>query len=164
MFHPKNFIILAFTYMSEGFLGGSDSKETVFSRNTGDPGLIPGSGRSPGECKGSPHQYSCLENSMEIWVCRLQSMGLQRVRHNWATNSFTFLFRSMTYFKLIIVYGVKYKSSFILLNVDIQLSLHYLLKSLLMPHRTVLTTLSNTDHKGKGFPLDSWFHPTDLYI
>ena len=32
---------------------------------------------------------------------RLQSMGLQRVRHNWATNSFTFLFRSMTYFKLL---------------------------------------------------------------
>ena len=64
MFHPKNFIILALTYRSVGFLGGSDSKETA--RNTGDPGLIPGSGRSPGECKGSPNQYSCLVNSMEI--------------------------------------------------------------------------------------------------
>ena len=64
MFHPKNFIILALTYRSVGFLGGSDSKETA--QNTGDPGLIPGSGRSPGECKGSPNQYSCLENSMEI--------------------------------------------------------------------------------------------------
>ena len=31
----------------------------------GDPGLIPGSGRSPGERNGSPLQYSCLENLMD---------------------------------------------------------------------------------------------------
>ena len=33
--------------------------------NAGDPGLIPGSGRSPGEGNGNPFQYSCLENSRE---------------------------------------------------------------------------------------------------
>ena len=33
--------------------------------NAGDPGLIPGSGRSPGEGNGNPLQYSCLENSRE---------------------------------------------------------------------------------------------------
>ena len=33
--------------------------------NAGDPGLIPGSGRSPGEGNGNPLQYSCLENSMD---------------------------------------------------------------------------------------------------
>ena len=33
--------------------------------NAGDPGLIPGSGRSPGEENGNPLQYSCLENSMD---------------------------------------------------------------------------------------------------
>ena len=32
--------------------------------NAGDPGLIPGSGRSPGEGNGNPLQYSCLENPM----------------------------------------------------------------------------------------------------
>ena len=31
----------------------------------GDPGLIPGWGRSPGEGNGNPLQYSCLENSMD---------------------------------------------------------------------------------------------------
>ena len=31
----------------------------------GDPGLIPGLGGSPGEDKGNPLQYSCLENSMD---------------------------------------------------------------------------------------------------
>ena len=33
--------------------------------NAGDLGSVPGSGRSPGEEKGSPLQYSCLENSMD---------------------------------------------------------------------------------------------------
>ena len=33
--------------------------------NTGDAGLIPGSGRSPGVGNANPLQYSCLENSMD---------------------------------------------------------------------------------------------------
>ena len=33
--------------------------------NAGDPGSIPGWGRSPGEGNGNPPQYSCLENPME---------------------------------------------------------------------------------------------------
>ena len=33
--------------------------------NVGDPGLIPGLGRSPGERNGNPLQYSCLENPMD---------------------------------------------------------------------------------------------------
>ena len=45
-----------------GFLGHSNSKGC--SCNSGDPGLIPGSGRSFGERHGNPLQYSCLENSM----------------------------------------------------------------------------------------------------
>ena len=39
--------------------------------NTGDVGLIPGSGRSPGGERGNPFQYSCLENPMD--TSRLQS-------------------------------------------------------------------------------------------
>ena len=33
--------------------------------DTGDVGLIPGSGRAPGEGNGNPLQYSCLENPMD---------------------------------------------------------------------------------------------------
>ena len=44
-------------------LGGSDGKASVCS--VGDPGSIPGLGKSPGEGNGSPPQYSCLENSMD---------------------------------------------------------------------------------------------------
>ena len=40
--------------------GGSDGK--VSACNAGDPGSIPGLGRSLGEGKGNPLQYSCLEN------------------------------------------------------------------------------------------------------
>ena len=46
-----------------GFPGGSDGK--VSACNAGDPGLICGLGRSPGEGYGNPFQYSCLENSMD---------------------------------------------------------------------------------------------------
>ena len=45
-----------------GFPGGLDGKESV--PDAGDPGCIPGSGRSPGEGNGYPLQCSCLENSM----------------------------------------------------------------------------------------------------
>ena len=45
------------------FPGGSDAKESACS--AGDPGSIPGSGRSPGEGNGYPLQYSGLENSMD---------------------------------------------------------------------------------------------------
>ena len=44
-----------------GFPGGSAGKESAC--NAGDLGLIPGLGRSPGEGKGYPLQYSGLENS-----------------------------------------------------------------------------------------------------
>ena len=49
------------------FPGGSDSKASAY--NVGDPGSIPGLGRSPGEGNGNPLQYSCLENPMdrEAW-------------------------------------------------------------------------------------------------
>ena len=50
-------------YWSMGFPGSSEVK--VSACNVGDPGLIPGSGRSPGEGNGNPFQDSCLENPMD---------------------------------------------------------------------------------------------------
>ena len=60
------------------FPGGSDGKES--SCNAGDLGLIPGSGRSPGERNDNP-----LLTGESPWTEEpgaLQSMGLQKVRHN----------------------------------------------------------------------------------
>ena len=44
------------------FPGGSAGK--VSAHNVGDPGLIPGLGRSSGEWNGNPLQYFCRENPM----------------------------------------------------------------------------------------------------
>ena len=52
-----------------GFLGfpcGSAGRESAC--NAGDLGSIPGLGRSPGEGKGHPLQYSGLENSLDCVV------------------------------------------------------------------------------------------------
>ena len=60
----------------QGFPGGSDGQESAC--NAGDPGLIPGLGRSPGERNGNSLQYSCLENSMNRGAWHLQFMGSQK--------------------------------------------------------------------------------------
>ena len=43
------------SYIIEVFPGGSEVKASA--SNVGDPGLIPGLGRSPGEGNGNPLQY-----------------------------------------------------------------------------------------------------------
>ena len=83
------------------FPGCSDSKETAC--NLRDPGLIPGSGRSPGDGNGDPGDdrgwdgwmasltrwTGAWANSGRWWWTgkpgMLQSMGSQGVRHNWVT-------------------------------------------------------------------------------
>ena len=52
------------------------------STYVGDPGSIPGSGRSPGEGNGNPLQYIAWKIPWIEEPGRLQSMGLQRVRHD----------------------------------------------------------------------------------
>ena len=61
-----------------GFPGGSDSKESTCI--AGDPGSIPGSGRSLGEGNGKPLQYSCLENPMGRGGWWATVHGVTRVR------------------------------------------------------------------------------------
>ena len=58
-----------------GFFCGSAGKESAF--NAGDLGSILGLGRSPGEGKGYPLQYSGLENSMDYMV-----HGAAKSRHD----------------------------------------------------------------------------------
>ena len=71
-------------WFKKGFPGGSEGKASAY--NAGDLGSIPGSGRSPGEGTGTPLQYPCWKIPWTEKHGRLQSMGLQRVRHNWATS------------------------------------------------------------------------------
>ena len=67
-----------------GFPGGSVVKNPP--ANVGDAGLIPVSGRFPGEGNGNPLQYSCLGNPMDRGVCDpIRPGGCKRVRHDLAT-------------------------------------------------------------------------------
>ena len=76
--HTYNFYLKKKRRVPWGFPCSSAGKESTC--NAGDPGSIPGLGRSPGEGIGYPLQYSGLEDSMDCI-----SMGLQRVRHDWVT-------------------------------------------------------------------------------
>ena len=60
---PKLSHLYMTTLKTIAFPGGSEVKASAL--NVRDPGLIPGSGRSPGEGNGNPLQYSCLENLMD---------------------------------------------------------------------------------------------------
>ena len=59
------------------FPGGSNGKASAC--NTGDPGLIPGLGRSPGEGNGNPLQYSCLENPRDGGACWVLPGGSNKI-------------------------------------------------------------------------------------
>ena len=67
----------------KGFPSSSVGKESAC--NAGDPGLIPGSGRSPGEGSGNPLQYSCLENPMDRGAWQATVHGVARVGRDLVT-------------------------------------------------------------------------------
>ena len=62
-----------------GFPGGSRGQESAC--NSGDPGLIPGSGRSPEEGNANPLQYSYWRIPLTKELGELQSMESQRAGH-----------------------------------------------------------------------------------
>ena len=64
--------------MVPGFPCSSVSKESAC--NAGDPGLIPGWGRSPGEGNGNPLQYSCLENPKDRGAWQATVHGILQAR------------------------------------------------------------------------------------
>ena len=61
----------------------------------GDPGSIPGSGKSPGEGNGNPLQYSCLETSMDggAWWATVHGVAKIQTRLSDFTITFTFTFQ-----------------------------------------------------------------------
>ena len=65
------------------FPDGSVGKESAC--NAGDSGLIPGSGRSPGEGNVNPLQYSCLGNPMDRGAWWAIVPGVIRIGHDLAT-------------------------------------------------------------------------------
>ena len=65
-----------------------------YVNNAGDPGSIPGLGRSPGEGNGNPLQYSCLENPMDREAWQATAHGVAKSQTQ--LSNFTFTFMSTT--------------------------------------------------------------------
>ena len=68
------------SHLNRYFPGGLVVKNLL--ANAGDPGSIPGSGRSPGGGNGNPTQYSCLENFRTKEPCGATVHGVTRVRYD----------------------------------------------------------------------------------
>ena len=79
-------ILKEFMILKTFFPCGSTGKESAC--NAGDLGSIPGLGRSPGEGKGYPLQYSGLENSMD---CIVHGVAKSQTRLSDFHFTFTFL-------------------------------------------------------------------------
>ena len=75
-----------FSLLSKRIMVARGKESICNAGDTAEVGLIRGSGRSPGEGNGNPLQYSCLWKI--LWTeesSRLLSIGLQRVKNDWAT-------------------------------------------------------------------------------
>ena len=77
----------------QGFPCGSDGKVSAY--NAGDPGLIPGSGSSPGEGNGNPLQYSCLGNPMDGGAWWAAVHGVTKSQAQLSDFTFTFHFHAL---------------------------------------------------------------------
>ena len=78
LLHSSAIVFLfVFTRLS-GLPGSLDGKQSTC--NAGDLGLIPGSGRSPGEGNDNPLQYFCLENPMDggAWQATVHGVAKSR--------------------------------------------------------------------------------------
>ena len=63
-----------------GFPGGASRKNPLANAGDIDVGLMPGSGRSPGEGIGNPLQYSCLENPADSGAWKATVHGVTESR------------------------------------------------------------------------------------
>ena len=76
------------------FPGGSDSEESTYK--AGDPGSIPGSGRPPWrrEWQPTPVFFPGESHGQRSLMGCIQSMGSQRIGHDWAIDAFTTYYNS----------------------------------------------------------------------
>ena len=97
--------------LRRSFPGGASGKEPI-CQETWDLSSVPGSGRSPEGGNGNPLQYSCLRIPWTEEPGGLQSLGLQRVRHDWYDLACTQAKKSMAGKKMI--HKIRHQSFIIL--------------------------------------------------
>ena len=83
IFQCCRIVLCVTSYLSYIFPGGSMVKNLPANAgDTGNEGLIPGLGKSPGEGNGNPLQYSCLENPLDrgAWQATVRRVTKSRTR------------------------------------------------------------------------------------
>ena len=85
----------------------SDLVDEESACNAGDWGLIPGSGRSPGEGNGNPLQYTCLENCMDWGDWRATLHGITKC-WTWLCNFFVLFSYRKNFDYLLIYHSVRF--------------------------------------------------------
>ena len=80
-------LLRAVRHIFRDFSGSSDYKESAC--NAGDPGLIPGLGRSPGKGNGYPLQYSWLGNPMDRGAWWAKVLGVAKSRTQLSNSTMT---------------------------------------------------------------------------
>ena len=90
-----SFFFLNIYVLFKGFPGSSEDKASAY--NAGDPGSIPGLGRSPGEGNGNPFQYSCLKNPMDraAWRATVHRVAKSRTRLSYFTHTPTYFLAAL---------------------------------------------------------------------
>ena len=102
-----------------GFPGGSDGKESACSGK--DLSSILGLGRAPGEGKGYPLQYSCLENSMDRGAWRATVHGVEK-SWTWLSDFYyclLLIIKSTVFWLLIILVTIKHRFTLLIKLVTI---------------------------------------------
>ena len=82
--------LLYFTTLCWAFPCSSDGKDSAL--NAGDPGSVPGLGRSPGEGNGYPLQYFCLENPVDKGAWQATVHGVSKSQTQLSNQHFHFTF------------------------------------------------------------------------
>ena len=82
--NSKNFILFPSRILMAQLIKSLPAMQET-SCNIGDPGSIPGSGKSPGEGKSNPLQYSCIGNSMDRGAWQATVHGVARVGNDLET-------------------------------------------------------------------------------
>ena len=86
------FTIFRISKIYRSFAGAAIKNLPANAGDVRDAGLIPGSGRSPGEGHDNPLQYSCLESPMDRGTWRATVLGVAKSRTQLSDQHFHFFF------------------------------------------------------------------------
>ena len=138
-----------------GFLCGSAGKESTCS--AGDLSSTPGLGRSPGEGKGYPLQYSCLENSMDCMVHEITNSQTRLSDFHFTSHNVAKINLNKGIVTLIELYNWNEISKYFRMKVKVESVSHSLVSDSLQSHGLSMEFFRQEYWSGLPFPSPKYF-------